>query len=164
MCIRDSFDDQGRKSDGDGNLRDWWTEQDAVEFKKRADGLVEQYSQYSPVEGMNVKGDLTLGENIGDLAGLAMAYKAYKLSLNGAEAPVIGGYTGDQRFFMGWAQIWRRLYRDDELRQRLVTDPHSPSQYRVNGIVSNMPQFFEAFDVDEGDQLYRSNNDITKIW
>ncbi|MFK7886046.1 MAG: M13 family metallopeptidase [Gammaproteobacteria bacterium] len=158
------FDDQGRKSDGDGNLRDWWTEQDAVEFKMRADGLVAQYDQYSPIEGMNVKGDFTLGENIGDLAGLAMAYKAYKLSLNGAEAPVIGGYTGDQRFFMGWAQIWRRLYRDDELRQRLVTDPHSPSEYRVNGIVSNMPKFFEAFDVKENDELHRPDNQLTKIW
>jgi predicted metalloendopeptidase len=158
------FDDQGRKSDGDGNLRDWWTEQDAVEFKKRADGLVAQYDAYSPIEGMNVKGDFTLGENIGDLAGLAMAYKAYKLSLNGKEAPVIGGYTGDQRFFMGWGQIWRRLYREDELRQRLVTDPHSPSEYRVNGIVSNMPQFFEAFDVKSGDELYRPESQITKIW
>ncbi len=158
------FDDQGRKSDGDGNLRDWWTDNDAAEFKARADGLVEQYAGYSPIEGMSVNGELTLGENIGDLAGLTMAYKAYKLSLNGAEPPTIGGYTGDQRFFMGWAQVWRRLYREDELRNRLVTDPHSPSEYRVNGIVSNMPKFFEAFDVEEGDALYRKPDDVVRIW
>jgi predicted metalloendopeptidase len=158
------FDDQGRKSDGDGNLRDWWTENDAAEFKARADGLVDQYNGYTPLEGMTVNGELTLGENIGDLAGLTMAYKAYRLSLGGKEAPVIGGYTGDQRFFMGWAQIWRRLYRDDELQRRLVTDPHSPSRYRVNGIVSNMPTFFEAFDVQPGDALYRAPARMTQIW
>ncbi len=158
------FDDQGRKSDGDGNLRDWWTENDAVEFKARADGLVEQYNGYSVFEDMSVNGAFTLGENIGDLAGLAMAYKAYQLSLGGKKSPVIAGYTGDQRFFAGWAQIWRRLYRDDELRQRLVTDPHSPSQYRVNGIVSNMPTFFEAYDVKPGDPMYRAPDAITRIW
>ncbi|MEO1576959.1 MAG: M13-type metalloendopeptidase, partial [Pseudomonadota bacterium] len=158
------FDDQGRKSDGDGNLRDWWTDNDATEFKARADGLVSQYNGYSPIENMSVNGELTLGENIGDLAGLTMAYKAYKLSLDGQEAPTIGGYTGDQRFFMGWAQVWRRLYREDELRNRLVTDPHSPSEYRVNGIVSNMPQFFDAFDVKPGDALYRAPDDVVRIW
>ncbi|MEM6640087.1 MAG: M13-type metalloendopeptidase [Pseudomonadota bacterium] len=158
------FDDQGRKSDGDGNLRDWWTDQDATEFKARADGLVEQYDGYSPIDGINVNGKLTLGENIGDLAGLTMAYKAYKLSLGGKEAPVIDGYTGDQRFFMGWSQVWRRLYREDELRNRLVTDPHSPSEYRVNGIVSNMPAFFDAFDVKPGDDLYRAPSDRVEIW
>ncbi|MBT8143184.1 MAG: M13 family metallopeptidase, partial [Gammaproteobacteria bacterium] len=125
------FDDQGRKSDGDGTLRDWWTEQDAEEFRRRSSDLVAQYNEFSPIEGMNVNGELTLGENIGDLAGLTMAYRAYKLSLGGREAPVIGGYTGDQRFFMGWSQVWRRKYREDELRRRLVTDPHSPSRYRV---------------------------------
>lgn len=158
------FDDQGRKSDGDGNLRDWWTDQDAAEFKARADGLVDQYNGYSPLEGMSVNGELTLGENIGDLAGLTMAYKAYRLSLDGKEPPVIAGYTGDQRFFMGWAQIWRRLYRDDEMQRRLLTDPHSPSRYRVNGIVSNMPTFFEAFDVKPGDPLYRPPARLTQIW
>ncbi|MEM7081663.1 MAG: M13-type metalloendopeptidase [Pseudomonadota bacterium] len=158
------FDDQGRKSDGDGNLRDWWTEQDAVEFKRRADGLVAQYAAFEPLPGEFVNGELTLGENIGDLAGLTMAYRAYRLSLKGVEAPVIDGYTGDQRFFMGWAQVWRRLYRDDELRRRLLTDPHSPSKYRVNGIVANMPDFHRAFNVKPGDGLYRSPDDIIKIW
>ncbi|MFK8028913.1 MAG: M13 family metallopeptidase [Gammaproteobacteria bacterium] len=158
------FDDQGRKSDGDGNLRDWWTEKDAVEFKRRADGLVAQYAAFEPLPGENVNGELTLGENIGDLAGLTMAYRAYQLSLGGKKAPVIGGYTGDQRFFLGWAQVWRREYREDELRNRLLTDPHSPSEYRVNGIVANMPEFHRAFNVKRGDELYRSPEEIVKIW
>lgn len=158
------FDDQGRKSDGDGNLRDWWTTADAAEFKNRADGLVDQYNGYNPIDDMHVNGELTLGENIGDLAGLTMAYKAYRLSLDGQQAPVIAGVTGDQRFFTGWAQVWRRLYRDDELRNRLVTDPHSPSRYRVNGIVSNMPQFHAAFGVKPGDGMYRAADDTTRIW
>ncbi|HEX7070403.1 MAG TPA: M13 family metallopeptidase, partial [Rhodothermales bacterium] len=158
------FDDQGRKSDGDGNLRDWWTESDAAEFQERAQGLVAQYDAYSPIEGMNVNGELTLGENIGDLAGLTIAYKAYRLSLNGEEPPVIDGLTGDQRFFMGWAQVWRALYREENLKERLVTDPHSPNQYRVNGIVSNVPAFYEAFDVQEGDGMYISPEKRVKIW
>ncbi len=158
------FDDQGRKSDGDGNLRDWWTEEDATEFKRRADGLVAQYAAFSPLPGESVNGELTLGENIGDLAGLTMAYRAYKLSLNGKAAPVIGGYSGEQRFFMGWAQVWRRMYREDELRRRLLTDPHSPSEYRVNGIVANMPEFHKAFNVKPGDALYRAPQDRVKIW
>lgn len=158
------FDDQGRKSDGDGNLRDWWTEEDAAEFKQRADKLVAQYDAFSPIEGMNVNGQLTLGENIGDLAGLTMAYRAYQLALGEREAPVIQGFTGDQRFFIGWAQVWRRKYRDNELRRRLVTAPHSPSEYRTNGIVANMPEFYAAFDVQPGDDLYRSDADRVKIW
>ena len=158
------FDDQGRKTDGDGLLRDWWTEQDAEQFKERSGALVAQYDALSPIEGMNVQGELTLGENIGDLAGLTMAYKAYKLSLGDKEAPVIDGYTGDQRFFLGWAQVWRRLYRDDELKRRLRTDPHSPSQYRVNGIVRNMPEWYAAFDVKEGDALYLPHKERVKIW
>lgn len=158
------FDDQGRKSDGDGNLRDWWTEEDAQEFQARAAGLVEQFNGYSPIDGMNVNGELTLGENIGDLAGLTVAYRAYRLSLDGEEPPVIDGLTGDQRFFMGWAQVWRRLYREENLKQRLVTDPHSPSQYRTNGIVSHLPAFYEAFDVQEGDGMYLPPENRVKIW
>ncbi len=158
------FDDQGRKSDGDGNLRDWWTDEDAVEFKRRADGLVAQYAAYEPLPGEFINGELTLGENIGDLAGLTMAYRAYQIALGGEPSPVINGYSGDQRFFMGWAQVWRRLYREDELRRRLLTDPHSPSEYRVNGIVSNMPEFHRAFKVKPGDKLYRAPDDIVKIW
>ena len=158
------FDDQGSKSDGDGNLRDWWTEADAEQFKARTGVLVAQYAVFSPLEGMNVNGELTLGENIGDLAGLTIAYKAWKLSLDGREPPVIDGYTGEQRFFLGWAQVWRRKYRDDELERRLKIDPHSPSEYRTNGIVRNMPEWYAAFDVKEGDALYLEPGERVKIW
>ena len=158
------FDDQGRKSDGYGNLRDWWTERDQQEFKRRARGLVEQYAAYSPLEGMHLNGELTLGENIGDLAGLTMAYRAYRLSLNGEEPPEIDGFAGEQRFFLGYAQVWRGKYRDDELRRRLVIDPHSPAMYRANGVLSNMPEFYRAFDVKEGDDMYRPLADRVKIW
>jgi predicted metalloendopeptidase len=119
---------------------------------------------FSPLPGLNVNGELTLGENIGDLSGLAVAHKAYRLSLDGKPAPVLDGYTGDQRFFVGWAQVWPRLFREDELRRRLVTDPHSPSEYRVNGIVRNMPQFVEAFDLKSGDRLYLPPDQQVRIW
>ncbi|MCH8896006.1 MAG: hypothetical protein IH927_07075 [Proteobacteria bacterium] len=158
------FDDQGRKTDGDGNLRDWWTEEDATEFTARAQGLVDQYAAYSPMEGEYLNGELTLGENIGDLAGLTMAYRAYQRSLGGEEAPVIDGFTGDQRFFLGWAQVWARKYREQELLRRLKVDPHSPSEYRANGTVSNIPEFYAAFDVQEGDGMYIAEADRVKIW
>ena len=162
--IGHGFDDQGRKSDGTGLLRDWWTKEDAERFQKRATKLGEQYGQFSPVEGMFVNPGLTMGENIGDLGGLTMAYDAYKLSLNGEEAPVIDGLTGDQRFFLAWAQVWKRLYREEELKRRLATDSHSPSEYRTNGVVRNMDAWYEAFDVKEGDALYLAPEDRVKIW
>jgi predicted metalloendopeptidase len=162
--ISHGFDDQGRKYDGQGNLRDWWTAADAELFKQRADRLVAQYSAYSPIEGLKVNGELTLGENIGDLSGLAVAYKAYQLSLHGQPAPVIDGFSGDQRFFMGWSQVWRRKYREEDLRSRLVTDPHSPSEYRCNGIVTNMNEFHRAFDLKPGDKLYRPPAERVEIW
>jgi predicted metalloendopeptidase len=162
--ISHGFDDQGRKYDGQGNLRDWWTEEDAERFKQRAARLVAQYSAYSPIEGMTLNGELTLGENIGDLSGLAVAYKAYQLSLHGQPAPVIDGFTGDQRFFMGWSQVWRRKYREEDLRSRLMTDPHSPSEYRCNGIVTNMNEFYRAFDLKPGDKLYRAPEERVEIW
>jgi putative endopeptidase len=162
--ISHGFDDKGSKFDGDGNLRNWWTEDDRTEFEKRARGLIDQYSHYEPIEGMKINGELTLGENIGDLGGLSVAYAAYRLSLDGKEAPVIDGLTGDQRFFLGWAQIWRRLYRDAEMRKRLLTDPHSPSRYRVNGIVRNMDAFYDAFDIAPGDGLYLAPGDRVQIW
>jgi predicted metalloendopeptidase len=158
------FDDQGRKSDGDGNLKDWWTEEDGIKFKARADVMVDQYNQFSPVDTMHVNGKLTLGENIADLGGLTISYYAYKMALDGKEAPVIDGMTGDQRFFSGWAQVWRRKYREEELRRRILTDPHSPSKYRVIGIVSNMPEFYAAYDVNENDKLYRAEEERAKIW
>lgn len=162
--ISHGFDDQGRKFDGKGVLRDWWTAEDNTRFQGHAGKLVDQYAAFSPLPGMSVNGELTLGENIGDLSGLSVAYKAYRLALGGEPAPVIDGYTGDQRFFIGWAQVWARKYRDDELRKRLVTDPHSPSEYRTNGIVRNMPQFQQAFDVKPGDKLYLPPEQVVRIW
>ncbi len=162
--IGHGFDDQGRKSDGDGRLRDWWTGEDAAEFQKLADALGGQYGGYEPVEGFKVNPELTMGENIGDIGGLAMAYYAYKLSLNGEEAPVIDGYTGDQRFFMAWAQVWKRIVRDEALKNQIATDPHSPAQYRVNGVVRNMDAWYEAFNVEEGDALYLAPEDRVQIW
>jgi len=158
------FDDKGSKYDGDGNLRMWWTPEDRQKFEDLAAGLVSQYNEYEPVEGNFVNGELTLGENIGDLGGLSVAHEAYRLSLEGEEAPVIDGLTGDQRFFLGWAQIWRRLYREPELLKRLITDPHSPSEYRVNGIVRNMDAWYDAFNIDPADPLYLKPEQRVKIW
>lgn len=162
--IGHGFDDSGSQYDGDGDLRNWWTDKDRQEFEARTGKLVDQYNAFEPLPGEHVNGKLTLGENIGDLGGLSIAYKAYKLSLNGKEGPVLDGYTADQRFFMGWARIWARLYRDEDLRRRLVTDPHSLSEYRCNGVVRNIPQFYTAFGVKEGDKLFLKPDDRVKIW
>ena len=162
--IGHGFDDQGRKTDGDGLLRDWWTEEDNARFQVRAGKLADQYSQFEPIEGMTINGQLTLGENIGDLGGLTVAYHAYRLSLGGEEAPVIDGYTGDQRFFMSWAQVWRRKFREENLRQRLVTGPHSPDEYRTTGIVRNMDAWYAAFDVKPGDAMYLPAEERVRIW
>ncbi|TCI03611.1 M13 family peptidase [Corallincola luteus] len=162
--ISHGFDDQGSKYDGDGNLSNWWTDADRAAFDKLGKQLVAQYSQYEPLPGHFVNGELTLGENIGDLSGLQVAYKAYQMSLAGADAEVIDELTADQRFFMGWSQIWRRKYREEELLSRLKSDPHSPSHYRVIGIVSNMPQYYEAFNVAETDQMYIAPEKRVKIW
>ncbi|HEU4530034.1 MAG TPA: M13-type metalloendopeptidase [Steroidobacteraceae bacterium] len=162
--ISHGFDDQGRRYDGDGNLRDWWTADDEKRFKERTAALVAQYGAFNPIDDQHVNGELTLGENIGDLSGLAVAYKAYQLSLDGKPAPTIDGLTGEQRFFLGWAQVWRRKYRDEELRVRLLTDPHSPSEYRANGVVTNMSEFHEAFGLKPGDKLYRPAEQRVEIW
>jgi len=162
--ITHGFDDSGRQYNGDGNLVDWWTKEDGEEFVKRANVMVEQYNAYNPIDTMHVNGKLTLGENIADIGGLTVSYYAYKKSLNGKESPVIDGLTGEQRLFLGWAQVWARKYRDETLRQRLMTDPHSPSRYRANGITANMPEFYEAFGVKEGDAMYRSEEERVKIW
>ncbi|MDX1926241.1 MAG: M13 family metallopeptidase [Pirellulaceae bacterium] len=162
--ISHGFDDKGSEYDGDGNLRKWWSIEDREEFERRAQQLTDQYNAYKPFEDMSVNGKLTLGENIGDLGGMACAYAAYRLSLGGKEAPVIDGLTGDQRFFLGWGQIWRRLYREPELRKRLITDPHSPSQYRANGIVSNMDAFYKAFEIKPTDPMYIAPEKRVRIW
>ena len=162
--ISHGFDDSGRQYDGDGNLRDWWTADDGAKFKQRAGELVKQYSSYSVLDGRHINGELTLGENIGDLSGMAVAFKAYKLSLGDKPAPEIDGFTGDQRFFLGWAQVWRRNYRDEELLKRLVTDPHSPSEFRANGPSTNIDAFYDAFAVKPGDLMYRAPGERVKIW
>ena len=126
--------------------------------------LIQQYGEYNPIDDMHINGELTLGENIADLGGLTIAYHAYQRSLDGREAEVIDGFTGEQRFFIGWAQAFQRKFRDDELRRRLVIDVHSPDMYRVMGVMTNMPQFYEAFGVQEGDQMYRSAEELVEIW
>ncbi|MCZ4297579.1 M13 family metallopeptidase [Henriciella marina] len=169
------FDDQGSKYNGDGVLANWWSESDRSAFDELTSALVAQYNQYCPLgEGDPcVNGRLTLGENIGDLGGLSLAYRAYQISLdaNGdgvvsedEQAPVIDGYTGDQRFFMAWAQVWRAKYRDEAKRNQLLTDPHSPPEYRVNGIVRNFDEWYEAFDVAETDELYLPPEERIRIW
>ncbi|TQV76946.1 peptidase M13 [Aliikangiella marina] len=158
------FDDQGSKSDGDGVLRNWWTEQDLAEFKKRTGKLASQYSQFEPLPGEHIDGELTLGENIGDLGGLTIAHRAYMLSLDGKEAPVIDGFSGEERFFMGWAQVWASKYRDQAMTQQLIRGPHSPATFRGNGPLMNMPEFMKALDVKPGDGMYRAPEERVKIW
>ena len=164
--IGHGFDDQGSKYDGDGNLVNWWSDQDRAEFEKRSKKLIEQYDQLSPAAAPDVKvnGALTIGENIGDLGGLTIAYKAYQISLNGKQPPIIDGYTGVQRFFMGWAQSWRGKYRPEEVRRRIATDPHSPDEFRCNQIVANLSEFYEAFGVKESDKHFIPSGDRVRIW
>ena len=162
--IGHGFDDQGRKSDGTGALRDWWQPEDAEAFEAKAAKLGAQYAAYEPIAGSFINPALTMGENIGDLGGLTMAYAAYRLSLGGEEAPVIDGYTGDQRFFMAWAQVWKVLYRDDALRNRIATDSHSPGEYRTNGVVRNMDAWYTAFEVTEENELYLPPEERVSIW
>jgi len=157
------FDDQGAKYDETGKLNQWWTDQDVANFKALTAKLGAQYDAYEPFPGAHVKGAFTMGENIGDLGGLAVALDAYHASLGGKAAPVIDGMTGDQRFFLGWAQVWRRNYREANLRQRLVTDPHAPSQYRAD-IVRNFDAWYDAFKPAPGGKIYLDPKDRVKIW
>jgi len=162
--IGHGFDDKGSTFDGDGILRNWWTEDDRAEFEKRTSQLVEQYSAFRPFDDLAVNGEFTLGENIGDLGGLSIALRAYELSLDGEAAPVLDGYTGVQRVFIGYAQGWRGIQRDEAMREQINTDPHSPREYRVNGVVRNVPEWYEAFDVSEEDKLYLPPEERVKIW
>ena len=150
--------------DGDGNLNNWWSDSDRSEFEKRTGALVDQYNQLSPSSAPDVKvnGAFTLGENIGDLGGMNIAIKAYQIALNGAEPPVIDGLTAMQRFFLSWAQCWRRLIRPEEARLRIATDPHSPDEHRCNQIVRNLDDFYSAFEVKESDALYLKER--VQIW
>jgi putative endopeptidase len=158
------FDDQGAKSDGHGVLRDWWAAADAAAFGQLVAKLAAQYDSYEPLPGIHVNGRLTSGENIGDNGGLQVSHHAYTLSLNGQPAPAIDGFGGDQRFFLGFAQAWRGKIRDEALRNQVLTDPHSPAQYRCNGTVRNMEQWYAAFDVQQGQALYLAPGDRVLIW
>lgn len=162
--ISHGFDDQGSKYDGDGNLKNWWTESDQAAFEKLTNRLVAQYEGYEALPSKKLNGRLTLGENIADLSGMAIAFKAYRISLGGKDGPALDGYTSSQRFFLGWSQIWRRKYRDAELVKRLVTDPHSPSHFRANGPVTNLDAFYEAFNVKPGDKLFKPKEERIQIW
>jgi putative endopeptidase len=165
--IGHGFDDQGAKYDGDGNLVDWWTDDDRAEFGTRTRALIEQYEQYVPREldgGHHVNGAFTVGENIGDLGGLSIALLAYQLSLDGRPAPVIDGLTGIQRVFYGWAQVWRTKSREAEAIRRLAVDPHSPPEFRCNGVIRNVDAFYDAFDVAEADALYLDPDKRVRIW
>ena len=158
------FDDQGRKIDADGALRDWWTKDDAAKFEVRAKRLGAQYSAFEPLPGVHVKGELTMGENIADMGGLTLALDAYHASLHGKPAPVIDGLTGDQRVFLGWAQAWRGKVTDDFVKKQVVSDPHSPRQFRVNGVVRNIDAWYAAFHAKPGEKLYVAPKKRVKIW
>jgi len=162
--ISHGFDDQGAQYDGDGNLRDWWTATDHKNFKAKTAMLVKQYNAFEPLKGYHVNGELTLGENIADNSGLAIAYKAYKISLKGKKAPVIDGLTGEQRLYMGFGQVWRSKMREPQQIVQVKTDPHSPDQFRANGTLRNQPGFYEAFGVKPGDRMYLGPKERVIIW
>jgi putative endopeptidase len=158
------FDDQGAKSDAKGILRSWWKPEDVEVFKKRTEALAAQYDTFEPIKGLHINGHLTLGENLGDLGGMTIAHDAYQLSLGGTIPPVLNGFTGDQRFFLGWAQAFRSLDREEALRNQILTDVHSPSEFRVNGVVRNVDAWYTAFDVKPADKLYLSPGQRVRIW
>jgi putative endopeptidase len=162
--IGHGFDDQGRLYDASGTLKDWWTKADAEAFTTRSKGLVAQYGAFEVLPGLKVNGQLTLGENIGDLGGLGVAYQAYRRSQDGKEAAVIDGLTGDQRFFLSYGQIWRTKYRDEELRALVLSNPHAPPAMRVNGAVRNVDAWYTAFKVQPGDRLYLAPEQRVRIW
>ena len=164
--IGHGFDDQGSKYDGDGNMVDWWSDVDRAKFEELTSVLVAQFDALSPesTPDIHVNGAFTLGENIGDLGGLAIAYKAYKLALKGAQSPVIDGFTGDQRFFLSYAHSWRNKNRPEEVRRRIAIDPHSPDEFRCNQIVRNVQEFYDAFSVSEKDELWLAPSERVRIW
>jgi len=162
--ITHGFDDQGRKSDGDGKLTDWWTAEDAEKFNVQAQKLGAQYSAIEPIPGLPINGQLSMGENIADLGGVLLALDAYNLSLDGKPAPVIDGFTGEQRVFLGWAQVWRGKYREDALRRQLVAGPHSPPHYRVNVPITNIDAWYDAFGVSPEDPMYVAPDARVRIW
>ena len=164
--IGHGFDDQGSKFDGSGNLNNWWSFEDRREFEKRTRMLIDQYDAFEPrqLPGQKVQGALTIGENIGDLGGLTIAHKAYMISLKGKEPSTIDGFTGPQRLFIGWAQVWRSKYRDAAMQRQLATNPHSPPEFRCNGVIRNLVEFYDAFGVKEGDKLWLPEKERVRIW
>jgi putative endopeptidase len=159
------FDDQGAQFDSDGNLKNWWTKEDKERFEAKTKKLAAQFDQYIAIDDVHVKGELTLGENIADLGGLTIAYYAFKKSLEGKPVPPkIDGFTGEQRFFIAWAQAWRANSRPEFLKNLVQTDPHSPEHIRANAAPSNMQEFYDAFGVKEGDKMYRAKEDRVEIW
>lgn len=158
------FDDQGRQYDADGNLNDWWTKEDAKKFDEKANVLVQQFNKYTVLDTIHVNGKLTLGENLADLGGLAIAYEAFKKTDQGKKNEKIDGFTPDQRFFLSWAQVWKANTRPAEMANRIITDPHSPSEFRCNGPLSNMEEFYKAFNVQLGDKMYKQPKDRLKVW
>ncbi|MBT3897424.1 MAG: peptidase M13, partial [Gammaproteobacteria bacterium] len=162
--IGHGFDDTGSTFDGDGVLRNWWVEKDLNEFKARTRALVEQYNQFQALPDLYVNGEFTLGENIGDLGGISIGLKAYKISLESEPATVIDGFSGVQRVFLGFGQVWANEYRDEALRSQIETNPHSPSMFRANGAVRNVPEWYEAFEVKPENALYLKPEDRVKIW
>jgi putative endopeptidase len=162
--IGHGFDDQGRKSDGAGTLRDWWTAEDAAAFTALTDRIDAQYAQYAPLEGHNLRPGLTRGENIGDFAGVSLALEAYRLSLDGQAAPVLDGLSGEQRLFYGWAQVWRSKYREEAMIQQVASGPHSPPQFRVIGPLRNEDAWYEAFDVEPGDAYHLAPEERVRLW
>ncbi|MEO9209772.1 MAG: M13 family metallopeptidase, partial [Ginsengibacter sp.] len=162
--ISHGFDDQGSQFDADGKFRNWWTKTDKENFTARGKKLVEQFNQYVAIDTLHVNGQLTLGENIGDLCGVTVAYQAFKKTAQGKSNQLIDGLTPDQRFFLSYATIWRLKQRDESARTQILTDPHSPTQFRVNGPLSNLPAFYAAFGVKKGDKMWRAPEDRVEIW
>jgi putative endopeptidase len=162
--ITHGFDDQGRQYDKDGNLKDWWTKEDNDKFLARAKKIIDQYNSYEPIDSFHVNGELTQGENIADLGGLTVAYHAFTKTEQFKKAEKIDGFTPQQRFFLAWAEVWKSNVKDDYLKLLLKVDPHAPAYYRINGPMSNMPEFWEAFNVKPGDPMRRSDDKLVKIW
>jgi putative endopeptidase len=161
--ITHGFDDQGSQYDGEGNLKNWWTEEDAKAYKALTDKFVKQYNAYEPLDSIFINGELTLGENIADLGGMIIAYNAF-LKANGNNKTLISGLTPEQRFFTNYAIIWRTNMRDESLRMQILSNEHSPAKYRVNGVLANLPAFYKAWNVKPGDNMYTKEEDRSMMW
>ena len=162
--ITHGFDDEGRQFDDKGNLQNWWQDEDEKKFNEKAQKYIDQFNNYVVLDSMHINGKATLGENIADLGGITIAYEAFKKTKQGQSQEKIDGFTPDQRFFMSWAQVWRTNIREEEVANRLVTDPHSPAIHRVNGPLSNFAPFYAAFGIKEGDKMFKPEAQRAKVW